>query len=225
MITQELTPPREETAVLRMSYEEFLAWAGEDTHAEWVEGEVIEFMPAKKSHQEVMGFLLELLGFFVRLFDSGIILSPPFAMKLSKSSREPDLLFVAKKHVTRLTDNYLDGPADLVIEIVSDDSVHRDRRQKFNEYRAEGVPEYWIIDPRPGKLRADFYHLDEKGHYDLFATEDDERVASQVLEGFWLRPSWLWQAGELDPFLTFCEIRGLSPEKAQEIQQLLRSGG
>ncbi|HRQ38256.1 MAG TPA: Uma2 family endonuclease [Chloroflexota bacterium] len=208
-----------------MSYEEFLAWAGEDTHAEWVDGEVIEFMPAKPIHQITLKFLSDLLSMFAGLFNLGVILVARLEMKLSHASREPDIIFVSKKNLIQLTKDRLEGPADLVIEVVSDDSVHRDRRQKFNEYREEGVPEYWIIDPRPGKLRADFYHLDEKGHYDLFATEDDEKVASQVLEGFWLRPSWLWQAGELDPFLAFCEIRGLSPEKAQEIQQLLRSGG
>jgi len=33
-------PPQAEPP-LRMGYEEFLAWAGEDIHAEWVNGEVI----------------------------------------------------------------------------------------------------------------------------------------------------------------------------------------
>jgi Uma2 family endonuclease len=145
-------------------------------------------------------------------------------MKLSQSSREPDVLFVAREHASRLTENYLDGPADLVVEVVSDDSVHRDRHKKFKEYQKEGIPEYWIIDPRPGKQRADFYYLDEDGDYALFATEDDEKVASRVIDGFWLRPSWLWLADEYDPFLAFCEMRGLSPEKAAEIQQLLRAG-
>ena len=36
---------------LKMSYEEFLDWADEDTHAEWVDGEVIVFTPVKEIHQ------------------------------------------------------------------------------------------------------------------------------------------------------------------------------
>lgn len=32
-----------------MTYEEFLAWSGEDTHAEWVNGEVIESRPRRYS--------------------------------------------------------------------------------------------------------------------------------------------------------------------------------
>jgi len=36
---------------LKMSYDAFLEWADEDSHAEWVDGEVITFMPAKDVHK------------------------------------------------------------------------------------------------------------------------------------------------------------------------------
>lgn len=49
-------PPRQEQR-LRMSYEEFLAWADEDVHAEWVDGEAIVFMPPKDIHL-IPGFWL-----------------------------------------------------------------------------------------------------------------------------------------------------------------------
>lgn len=111
-----------------------------------------------------------------------------------------------------------------MIEIVSDDSVQRDRRDKYMEYAAAGVKEYWIVDPRPQKLRTDFFILNEQRQYELFATEDDEKVSSHILTGFWLRTAWLWQAESLDPFLLFCEIRGFSPEQAQQFQEMLRQG-
>ena len=31
-----------QAGTLQMTYEEFLVWAGEDTHAEWVNGEVLD---------------------------------------------------------------------------------------------------------------------------------------------------------------------------------------
>ncbi len=225
MATTQLQAPPSATAPRRMSYAEFLAWTDEDTHAEWVDGEVIVFMPAKEIHQTTLGFLFRLLGMFVDLLVQGRVQLAPFEMRLSSSrSREPDLLFVRQENLGRLTPDRLEGPADLVVEIVSDDSVQRDRRDKFKEYRAAGIPEYWIIDPRPGKLRADFYTLDEEGDYALFGTEDDEKVASRVLAGFWLRPAWLWQVETLDPFLALCEMRGLSAEQSQAIHALLRGG-
>jgi Uma2 family endonuclease len=108
------------------------------------------------------------------------------------SSREPDILFVATENLERLTQERLNGPPDLVIEVISDDSVKRDRDDKYREYRDAGVREYWIVDPREGRQRADFFRLDdaagatERGEYRLFATEDDARVESRVLSGFWL---------------------------------------
>ncbi len=219
-------------SLLVMSYEEFLAWTDEDTHAEWVpldsngHGEVIIHMSAKDVHQTVLVFLDRLLGLFVNLFDVGKLHVAPFEMKLKPggSSREPDILFIAKENLGRLTNDRLNGPADLVIEIVSLDSVKRDRQQKFKEYCEAGVREYWIIDPRVGRYRADFYRLDETGQYQLFATEEDERVDSLVLAGFWLHPDWLWQADSRDPWLTFCEIAGLSESLVKQVQEQLQAG-
>ena len=219
--TSEATPAR-----LQMSYEEFLAWAGDDTHAEWVNGEVIIFMPVKDIHQAVVGFLNTLMVLFTTLFDLGKIRTAPYAMQAipGGSSREPDLLFVAKDNLDRLTEDRLEGPADLIIEIVSDDSVSRDRDDKFKEYRAAGVREYWIIDPRPGKQRADFFRLDDEGDYYLFATEDDERVTSQVISGFWLKPAWLWQADALNPLTCALQIEGVAEAVTRQIEQLQPEG-
>jgi Uma2 family endonuclease len=83
-------------------------------------------------------------------------------MKLAQSGREPDLLFVAQTNLERLKETYLDGPADLVVEIVSPEGVGRDRGVKFYEYAQGGVPEYWLIDPQTEW--AEFYRLEE-GHY------------------------------------------------------------
>lgn len=220
----QLTKPTETR--LKMSYEAFLEWADEDTHAEWVNGEVIVFMAAKDIHQTVVFFLAQLLNLYVNLFDLGKVQLAPFEMKLSPdgSSREPDVLFVAKENLARLTADRLNGPADLIVEIISTDSVKRDRSDKFKEYRQAGVKEYWLIDPRPGKQRADFYLLDEQGQYDLIATEETERVASTVLAGFWLKPAWLWQAGSLNPLTLFLQhICQIPNDQVEQLQQTARA--
>jgi Uma2 family endonuclease len=210
---------------LKMSYEEFLAWAGEDIHAEWVDGEVIVYMTAKPIHQITLGFLYKLLSLFVDLFDLGKVYVAPLEMKVKgiSSAREPDIFFIAKTNLNRLTEDRLAGPADLIIEIISEDSISRDRDDKFKEYCEAGVPEYWIIDPRPGKQRADFYHLDETGRYRLFATEDDGQVKSYVLSGFWLKPAWLWQADALNPLACALEIEGVAAAITQQIQQMAKN--
>ncbi|MEZ4510517.1 MAG: Uma2 family endonuclease [Chloroflexota bacterium] len=219
MLAQKAETKESSSATLKMSYEAFLAWADEDVRAEWVNGEVVVHMPTKPIHQSTVKFLLFLLELFVELFDLGIVHIAPLEMRLQHSSREPDLLFLAKENLQRLTENRLLGPADLVIEIISTESVHRDRRDKFKEYRDEGVREYWIIDPRPGKQRADFFYLDEERDYVLFATEDDEWMASKVLSGFGLRPNWLWQVDELNPLTCALEIGGVTEALQAQILQ------
>jgi Uma2 family endonuclease len=138
-----------------MTYEEFLAWADEDTLAEWVDGEAVMSSPASRRHQSIAGFLTSVMRIFVEQRELGVILSAPFQMKL-EHGREPDLLFVASENLERLKESYLDGPADLVVEIVSPESAGRDRGEKFYEYARGGVPEYWLIDPQLEWV--EFYH-------------------------------------------------------------------
>lgn len=175
----------------RMSYEEFLAWADEDTLAEWVDGEVIMTSPASIPHQDLAGFLGSVLRTFVEQRDLGVALVAPFQMKLEGSGREPDLIFLARDHLDRLRRTYLAGPADLAVEIISPESVGRDRGDKFYEYEQAGIPEYWLLDPQA--RRAEFYQLDAAGVYQLTAPDQEGIYRSAVVPGFWLRVSWLWQ--------------------------------
>jgi Uma2 family endonuclease len=175
----------------RMSYEEFLAWADEDTLAEWVDGEVIMTSPASQPHQDVAGFLSSVMRIFVEHHQLGLTLIAPFQMKLERSSREPDLIFLARDHLDRLRTTYLAGPADLAVEIISPESVGRDRGDKFYEYERAGIPEYWLLDPQA--RRAEFYQLDAADVYQLISLDQAGIYRSAVLPGFWLQVSWLWQ--------------------------------
>ena len=196
---------------LRMSYEEYLAWAGEDVHAEWVNGEVIVQMPPKPRHQQVVAFLLRLLGQFIELFQAGRLLPAPLEMRATPDgpARQPDLLFVAREHLDCLTETRLSGPADLVVEVVSDDSVARDRADKFYEYQAAGVKEYWIIDPRPGYERVDFYVLNNKGRYTPVPVDADGRYHSTVLTGLWFQEDWILATEPPEVLQVLAQVVGL----------------
>jgi putative restriction endonuclease len=124
----------------KITYEAFLAWADEDTRAEWVDGEVVILSPSSDKHQNLAGFLSALLRYFVEAHQSGLVLFAPFQMKTGPDlpGREPDILFIAHEHLDRLKNVYLDGPADLVVEIISPDSRGRDRGEKFYEYEQGG---------------------------------------------------------------------------------------
>ena len=200
MARQLIAPPVKGEQRLRMSYEEWLAWATDNHLSEWVDGEVIVSMPPSEVHQDIVGFLYVLLSWYARRFDLGKVRFAPFEMRLSsRLSREPDLLFVAREHADRRTGSRLEGPADLAVEVVSTDSAKRDRQDKFAEYAAAGVPEFWLCDPRPRRRRTDFFRLTEAGIYVAAPLDADGRYHSAVLPGFWLKPEWLWQDPLPDP--------------------------
>ncbi|NJN65422.1 MAG: Uma2 family endonuclease [Chloroflexaceae bacterium] len=217
--------PRPAERRLRMSYEQFLAWSDEDTHAEWVNGEVIVFMPPVTHHQEIVGFLHWLVSAFASLFDLGRVFTAPFEMRHlpGYASREPDLLFVSREHLHRLTPERLDGPADLVVEVVSPSSAKRDRQEKRDEYERAAVREYWAIDPRPGYQQALCYTLGPDECYAAILPDAEGRYHSVVLPGFWFREAWLFATPHPDPLMTLAEIRGLSPEAAQTLRDAFTS--
>ncbi len=210
--------PRRMTRQL-VTYEEFLAWADEDTLAEWIDGEVVMYSPASDRHQDISGFLESALRSFVELRQLGIVRSAPFQMKLAQSGREPDLLFVAKTNLGRLKETYLDGPADLVVEIVSPESVGRDRGVKFYEYEQAGIPEYWLIDPQT--KRAEFYQLTAANQYRLMQPDPEGIYRSAVLPDLWLRVEWLWQEPLPSPIRTLAEIVGMDPSLAEAFERAL----
>jgi len=204
-----------------VTYEEFLAWADEDTLAEWVDGEVVMYSPASDRHQDISGFLESVLRSFVEVRQLGIVRSAPFQMKL-EHGREPDLLFVAKTNLGRLKETYLDGPADLAVEIVSPESVGRDRGVKFYEYEQAGIPEYWLIDPQTE--RAEFYQLTAANQYRLVQPDAEGIYRSAVLPDFWPRVEWLWQEPLPSPIRTLAEIVGMAPSLAEAFEQALTGG-
>jgi len=175
-----------------MSFEEFMT-SYKGSWAEWVDGEVIEMTPPGSLHQRISMFLARLLGNFVEIREVGELFAAPYLMRVPNldRGREPDLLFVSAAHADRITRTHLNGAADLVIEIISPESLGRDRGEKFVEYEAAGIPEYWLVDPE--RQRAEFYQLDARGHYHDAGMDAEGRYHSHILAGLWIKPTWLWQ--------------------------------
>jgi Uma2 family endonuclease len=175
----------------KMTYEQFLE-LGDGTHAEWVDGKVVAMPPVSDLHDATTVFLLSALNLFVQAKGLGRVLHEPFQMKLGPDlpGRSPDVQFVSNFSLQRLQSCYLDGPADMAIEVISPESRARDRGEKFYEYEQAGVREYWLIDAQ--RRQAEFYLLDDTGIYQSLRTPDGV-FRSQVLPGLWVRIDWLWE--------------------------------
>jgi Uma2 family endonuclease len=119
--------------------------------------------------------------------------------------REPDLLVVLKTNPHELKATYMDGPADLCIEIVSEDSIGRDHGEKFEEYEKGGVNEYWIVDPLRRESR--FYRLNEEKRY-IRQSEDAQGVYhTATLPGLAVHTTTLWQEDLPGPAATSAAVK------------------
>ena len=200
--------PRERLPVGPLSYEEFLQWDGENQHVEWVDGEVVPMAAVTDEHSLVNGFCFRVVGDFAEAGNLDEVRQDPFQMKTGPKlpGRAPDLMFVSKKNVPRLKRLYLDGPADLVIEVTSPRSRSVDRGRKFDEYEEGGVREYWLLDPE--RKQAEFYARGRDGIFKLMTVGDDGVFRSKVLKGLWIKVEWLWQR-PMPPLWTVRKALGL----------------
>jgi Uma2 family endonuclease len=119
--------------------------------------------------------------------------------------REPDLLFVAAARAAQVKRTYVDGPADVAVEVISDESRTRDRREKFVEYETGGVTEYWLIDPDSRSLEC--YERGDDGRYRPAFAGSEGVFRSAVVEGFRFRVEWLWERPPLREALAELGVR------------------
>jgi Uma2 family endonuclease len=174
---------------VRMTEREFVDWVFDNVNAEWVDGEVVLMAPVSDGHSDLdvwVGSLIQHLNESLQL--GAVRRDMLIRLARSKRLRVPDLMFISNSRLNRIRPTYINGAPDLIFEIVSLDSRNRDRRDKYLEYEAGGVREYWIIDPMAQSL--DGYTLKGRKYEEI--QPDEDRVHSAVLPGFYLRAKWLF---------------------------------
>ena len=149
---------------------------------EYTDG-VLEFleMPTPK-HQLIVQYIqMRLLGFVTKSRRGSVMASPLPIRVASKTYREPDLVYFAKK----LADlSKAPRGADLVMEVVSPGSAsrRRDLIKKRREYAEAGIAEYWIVDPESSTitvLALDGTKYEQAGKY-----KTGQTAVSRLLPGF-----------------------------------------
>lgn len=173
----------------RMTEQEFLDWIDSETRAEWVDGEVILMAAVGVDHDKTTRWVCTLAEDYLEAKDEGGIVTSDVLVRLPKLRRlrAPDIAVVRADRAHIVKERSIDGPPDLIVEVVSPDSVARDWQRKYLEYAKAGVKEYWVIDRLAGQMEA--YTL-KAGKY-VRIEEKNGKIASVVLPGFYLRPAWV----------------------------------
>jgi Uma2 family endonuclease len=174
-----------------MTEDDFYRLADEDSDWEFLDGRIVMHSPASSRHEDLFSFLLTLLRGYLDERKGAVVRGSRYPMRLDSSwSPEPDLLIVrdARRHL--MTEQRLEGPADMVIEIVSESDPRLDYREKLPRYCEAGIEEIWIVDPFKSELRVE--RKVPTGY--ASRTLSTGRLESKVVPGFWIEVGWLWES-------------------------------
>jgi Uma2 family endonuclease len=134
----------------------------DDKRYEVIDGELYVSPAPSLDHQDALFRLAVRLFNWVDPRRLGQVFVAPLGVVLdSENGVEPDLIFVSHARRAIISERGIEGPPDLVVEVLSPSTEARDRGLKMARYGAAGIPHYWLLDPRVRTLEA--YRLAEEG--------------------------------------------------------------
>ena len=145
---------KHETGRGNFTYEDLRHTPDDGKRYEVLEGDLIVSPSPKWKHQRVAH---RLHTFLTRWEDHGYGSVCPAPMDVVLSDRdvvEPDLLFIATDRMGIVTEENVRGAPDLVVEVISEGSRHRDVITKRHIYERNGVRFYWLVDPEEETVRV-----------------------------------------------------------------------
>jgi Uma2 family endonuclease len=75
----------------------------------------------------------------------GVVLDDEIGLK-------PDLIFMSHERAHYISERGVEGPPDLLVEVLSPSTEARDRGIRLRRYAASGVTHYWIMDTDDPKI-------------------------------------------------------------------------
>lgn len=155
---------------------------------ELVDGELIVSPAASSRHQRICTKLGLEIGLFLRTHKLGDLFSSPVHVVLDEHVHyEPDLCFVTKERLAIIGENYISGPPDLIIEVISESNRSHDTVVKFSDYQRYGVKEYWLADPRENHIRV--FTLEGSTYQTLGVYPPGDCVQSRTFVGLDIDPA------------------------------------
>lgn len=150
----------------------------EGAPVELIRGELIMSPSPRTAHQLVVGELYAILRAAAVKSGALAIVSPADVVFSDNTILQPDVIYIARDRRGIVGDR-VNGPPDLVVEVLSEGSERRDRVAKLDAYARYGVPEFWIVDYRAKVI--DFLLLDS-GRYVVMKTAEGRYQSPRLTE-------------------------------------------
>jgi Uma2 family endonuclease len=159
---------------------------------ELVRGQLVMSPAPTPRHQIIQANLFFELSRVVREGNRGRVVGPPLDVRLDDATvLQPDLVYLAAAHTDRIGEHAIEGPPDLVAEILSPATAHRDLTEKKRLYETHEVREYWVIDP--DQRTVEVFENTEEGFRQHARVVEEGMVTSGVLDAFEIDLSDLFQ--------------------------------
>ena len=172
----------------KVSAEEFFAMTWLPRIAELIDGEVVVNSPSFR-HQRVGDELLYRLLSWAKASPGRGVVSTTVDVKLDGGNVYcPDIFWFSEDRQPHIDDVRLPRLPDLAIEVLSPSTRSNDLGKKRVRYEEQGLPELWLIDPRPEAnpvIRVFRRTLPGAPTFDLnLMLRVDHVLGSPQLEGF-----------------------------------------
>ncbi len=131
----------------KLTYEDYCRIPEDRCRHEILDGEHVVSPAPYVAHQLVLGRLHAELFAQLERRKLGRVLFAPTDVRLGPHDVvQPDLLAIRPERASIITLRWIEGPPDLVVEVLSPSTGRRDRGLKAARYATFGVREYWLID-------------------------------------------------------------------------------
>lgn len=140
----------------KVTWRDVLEMPEDGNRYEAVGGELYVSPPPKNRHQWISSNLFAALHDLLARPGHGRVFSAPIGVEFPDTDEgvQPDILFVSTERLRIVTEDWIRGAPDLVVEILSSSTARRDRTVKRYLYERQGVLEYWIVDPDAKQVEA-----------------------------------------------------------------------
>ncbi|MFP4229062.1 MAG: Uma2 family endonuclease [Salinivenus sp.] len=175
----------------RYTYEDYRQLP-EGAPYELIRGQLVMSPAPTPYHQIIQANLFFELSKVVREGNQGRVVGPPLDVRLDDTTvLQPDLVYLATARTDRIGEQAIEGAPDLVAEILSPATAHRDLTEKKRLYEIHGVREYWVVDPEQQAVEV-FAHTEE-GFMQRARVVEEGTVTSGLLNALEVRLSDLFQ--------------------------------
>src|SRR5690625_4470372 len=161
-----------------LTYDDY-ASLNDGNRYELVQGKLELMSPSPSTiHQLILSELDDVISLNCKA-DYFIFFAPIDVILSENEVRQPDLVLVNRKRIDILSNRGIVGSPDLVVEILSPNSLKRDKVDKLNTYEHYDIPEYWIVDPHHGSLEQ--YLLNDRRYELKNIFQDEDTIKSPTI--------------------------------------------